>query len=88
MSNHDGSYMLNEALRGLVEAGVLTGISVVQKRAVRDLLWHLTCSYDCNWGEIIDADLAMLLATCACCARGATRLSPDNGHCVRCDEEE
>jgi hypothetical protein len=67
MSNHDGGAMLNQILHGLVDLGLLKEITAPQKRSLRKLLSSMTWDYDCNWGEIIDIDLAMLLSTCTNC---------------------
>jgi hypothetical protein len=86
MSNHDGSYMLNEILHGLVEMGILNDMSGAQKKSIRDLLWGVCIDHDCNWGEIIDIEVAVLLETCACCGSGSKKISADSGYCARCNQ--
>jgi len=87
MSNHGGSYMLNEILHGLVDIGVLKDLSPEQKRSIRKLLWRVRGKHDCNWGEIIDVDLAVLLSTCTDCACDSEEISAETGCCVKCDRE-
>ena len=85
MSNHDGSYMLNQMVHGLIDLGILKDISATQKKGICKLLWGTCFDYDCNWPEIIDEDLAMLLATCACCGCDSAEISA-GGYCVECDD--
>jgi hypothetical protein len=87
MSNHDGGAMLNQILHGLVDSGLLKEITAPQKRSLRKLLSSMTWDYDCNWGEIIDIDLAMLLSTCADCRGYSAKICPENGYCRGCNEE-
>jgi hypothetical protein len=87
MSNHSGSYMLNEILHGLVEAGILKDISRPQKKCIGKLMWHTVFQYDCNWPEIIDVELAELLEICTCCAGDSEEVSAEYGYCARCEHE-
>ena len=87
MSNHSGSYMLNEFLHSLLEMGVLTNMSATQKTSLYKLLRSTIFNHDCNWGEIIDAELATVLGTCAYCGCRSTAISADNGYCVKCNQE-
>ena len=87
MSNHSGSYMLNGFLHGLVENGILKDISATQKKSICDLVRSAVYEYDCNWPEIIDVELAVLLAACTCCSCESTEINADSGECVRCDQE-
>ena len=84
MSNHSGSYMLNEIVHGLVDIGVLKIMSAAQTKMLRKLLRRVHGEYDCNWNEIIDADLARLLKTCARCADESEEVGADNGICAAC----
>jgi len=86
MSNHSGSYMLNEIVHGLVDIGVLKIMSAAQTKMLRKLLRRVHGEYDCNWNEIIDADLARLLKTCARCADESEEVGADNGICAACQE--
>jgi hypothetical protein len=79
--------MLNEILHGLVDMGILNGISAPQKKSIRDLLWSVCIDHDCNWGEIIDVDVAVLLETCACCGSESKEISADCGYCAICNQE-
>jgi hypothetical protein len=85
MSNHSGSYMLNGFLHGLVDSGILKNISATQKKSIRRLLRSAVVEYDCNWPEIVDVELSVLLAACSCCGCESTEINTDNGYCVRCD---
>jgi len=84
MSNHEGGYMLNEVLRGLIDIGVLRDITADQKKSICTLLWNIRGDYDCNWSEIIDVELAVHLATCALCANNSVQIRAANGYCYEC----
>ena len=84
MSNHSGSYMLNEIVHGLVDMGVLNIMSAAQTKMLRKLLRRVRGEYDCNWSEIMDAELAKLLKTCARCADESEEVSADYGICAAC----
>ncbi len=87
MSNHSGSYMLNEFLHSLLEMGMLTSMSATQKTSLYTLLRSTISNHDCNWDEVIDAELATVLETCAYCTCRSTAISADNGYCVKCNQE-
>jgi hypothetical protein len=87
MSNHDGGHLLNEFVNGLIKIGLLNGIDSERKVAVVDLLRKLCWRHDCNWGEIIDADLAKLLGTCMYCQGTNKEAINDDGYCPECAEK-
>jgi len=87
MSNHDGGYMLNTMMHGLVKIRALDNMSSRQKKNICKLLWHLCCDYDCNWGEIIDTELAVLLSTCMECYKDRKIVDKETGLCVNCSRE-
>jgi hypothetical protein len=87
MSNHVGGAMLNQILHGLVNLGLLKEITAPQKRSLGELLWSMTWDYDCNWDEVIDIDLAMLLSTCNHCGDHSAKICPENGYCPGCSED-
>jgi len=84
MSNHSGSYMLNEVMHGLVALGVLNEMSAAQRKSLSELLWRVRGEYNCNWSEVLDADLARLLKTCARCADECEEVSANDGICAAC----
>jgi hypothetical protein len=87
MSNHSGSYMLNEFLHRLAEMGILKDISAAQKRSICDFLLSTSNDYDCNWEEIVDVEIAVTLETCAYCSRASTAISAETGYCDKCNQE-
>ena len=87
MSNHDGGYLLNEFMNGIVEIGLLNGIDAERKAAVANLLHNLCWDHDCNWGEIIDVGLAKLLGTCRYCHASSKDTIDDDGFCGECAEK-
>ena len=86
MSNHVGGAMLNQILHALVDLYLLKEITAPQKRSLCKLLWSMTWDYDCNWDEIIDIDLALLLSTCTECGGHSAEICPENGWCLECSE--
>ncbi len=86
MSNHAGGYLLNEFIHGLVEAGPLRDLCVSNKESLSELLWHLCCKYDCNWGEIIDVDLAVELGVCSSCPTVSAQIDSEEGWCPNCSK--
>jgi len=51
---------------------------------LRKVLLRVRDEYDCNWSEIMDAELARLLKTCARCADESEEVSADYGICAAC----
>jgi hypothetical protein len=88
MSNHSGSYMLNAVLHGLVDIRVLTDIAEGQKNSIHKLFRNVCYQHDCNWSEIIDIELAVLLGTCMCCSCRSIEIDANNGYCVKCTLQE
>ncbi len=80
MSNHSGSYLLNELLAEAVDLGLLDPISDQQRERLTKKLWSLCREYDCNWGEIIDIPLSEKLGVCRYCGELSTELD-ENGYC-------
>jgi hypothetical protein len=79
--------MLNELLHGFVKLGLFDGVTSEKKAEVAKLLRKLYWKHDCNWGEIIDEKLAVLLETCAYCGEGGVEINPETGYCPKCVEE-
>jgi hypothetical protein len=71
-------------LHGLVNIGVLSDISEDQKDSILKLFWSACCQHDCNWSEVIDIELAVLLGTCMCCSCRSREIDANNGYCVKC----
>jgi len=80
MSNHSGSYMLNALMTEIVDLGMTASLTVEQHESLLKILWRLCREYDCNWGEIIDPNLAKSLGVCAYCGERNTELD-EYGHC-------
>jgi hypothetical protein len=87
MSNHIGGAMLNQMLHGLVDSGLLQKITPPQKKSLFKLLSRMEFDYDCNWSEIIDSDLAVLLSACMNCRRDSTEICADDGYCLECSQK-
>ncbi len=83
MSNHTGSYILNEILREVIGLDMLAALSDQQVERLIRKIWELCWKYDCNWGEIIDESLAGHLGVCRSCGDRGMELNKD-GYCAEC----
>lgn len=83
MSNHSGGYILNELLHEINTLGLLTHISDESKEKLIMKLLKLCGGYDCNWGEIIDEELASLFSVCRYCRKTKPEIGK-GGYCVTC----
>jgi hypothetical protein len=83
MSNHTGSYMLNEVLHIVKDMGVfnIAGRDEFRKFAIQ--LAILGRKYDCNKGEIL-MGFPEELGICYCCLQETEDL--ENGLCKECRE--
>jgi hypothetical protein len=74
MSNHDGSYMLNEVIKLVETSHVFLRLG---KRRSQSLLLGIiklaVDQHDCNPGEILE-DLGERLGICGCCCKPATEI--------------
>lgn len=73
--------MLNALLYEIVDIGMTTSLTTSDRERLVKKLWKLCFEYDCNWGEIIDEQLAKSLGVCGYCGKLDTELD-DNGYCV------
>ena len=84
MSNHDGSYLLNEVIWLLRENNVF---NPMEKRQIQQLLIDITNlakdKYDCNTGEILE-DHADFFKLCQYCLKGVNEIK--DGGCLSCRE--
>jgi recombinational DNA repair protein RecR len=84
MSNHSGSYMLNEVLHLLEERGVFATLgSEAAQRLALDIT-KLSRRYDCNPGEILD-EIGERLGICRWCMTAKADLV--DGVCVSCRDK-
>ena len=82
MSDHSGSYMLNDIIQMLRDEQVLNIIGLEKSQQVITQIINIACrTYDCNSGEILDGHTDYL-NICYCCLSVTTDL--DNGLCKKC----
>ena len=82
MSNHSGSYLLNDVLNALRQRGVFELLGVhATRRLVRDVL-IIGEEDDCNSGEILDG-LGKVVGICGYCERDADDID-DEDLCAQC----
>jgi len=81
MSNHAGSYMLNEMLQLMEQRSVFEKIGREASQQLVLEIVKLSDRYDCNAGEILE-DLGERLAICSFCR--AVRPDVQNSGCGVC----
>jgi hypothetical protein len=82
MSNHTGSYMLNDILNLLNKEQVFRDLDQTKTQAlIREIISIATHEYDCNSGEILEG-LTDEFEICYGCLNTSTNL--ENGLCEKC----
>jgi len=84
MSNHDGSYMLNEVLHTAKDIGIFKNIGKEKARKFALEMIKIGRDYDCNNGEILD-EIAEELGICYCCLKETDDI--EDGLCKNCRGE-
>ena len=85
MSNHSGSYMLNEIIKRLLEESNVFNLLGREKtqQLVLDII-GISFDYDCNPGEILEG-LGERLGICYYCLKPAENF--EDGVCANCRKE-
>ncbi|GAA6621980.1 hypothetical protein [Scytonema sp. NUACC26] len=82
MSNHTGSYMLNDVIKLLNDEQVLNIIGLQKShQVITQIVKIASKDYDCNAGEILEGHTDYL-NLCYCCLSTATDL--ESGLCRNC----
>jgi hypothetical protein len=81
MSNHSGSYMLNEVLYIVKDMGIFNTAGKEEFRKFALKLVELGYKYDCNKGEIL-LNIGKELGVCYCCLKETDDL--EDGLCKEC----
>ena len=68
MSNHQGSYMLNEVLQEIHQRGLLAQLPREEMQQLILRILTISTEYDCNKPEILEG-LAIPFGLCRCCSR-------------------
>ncbi len=84
MSNHSGSYMLNEILKTLLSHSVFESLETEKTQSIVLALLKISNDYDCNPGEILE-DIGERLGVCYCCSNAAQDFR--EGVCLNCYEK-
>lgn len=86
MSNHSGSYMLNDVLYIAKEIGIFEAIGEEKSRKFAlELINKIGREYDCNDGEILES-IGNELGICYCCLEETYELDY-SGLCKNCGGE-
>ena len=72
MSNHSGSYMLNEILRTPELQTVFQDIGIEKTQSLILKILQISNDYDCNSGEILDK-IGERFGICYCCKQKANK---------------
>jgi recombinational DNA repair protein RecR len=81
MSNHDGSYMLNDVLKLLEKESIFEIIGQEKSQKIALDFIKIGNGHDCNNGEILD-DIGERLKICYCCLKISNEFK--NGLCKSC----
>ena len=81
MSNHLGSYMLNDVLKSALKLGIFEKLEKDTTRAFLKEIFIICVDYDCNHGEILE-DIAEDFEICYCCLEYDKPLR--DGLCQKC----
>jgi hypothetical protein len=81
MSNHDGSYILNDALKVLEKEAIFEIIGEEKSQKIALNFIKIGYKHDCNNGEILSG-IGELLKICYCCAENSSKFK--NGLCKTC----
>ena len=85
MSNHSGSYTLNEILKMLEQEAVFEHLGKDSSQTVVQKILDISNYYDCNSGEILD-EIGERLGICYCCRKIAEKFQ--DGLCQNCYGED
>ena len=85
MSNHSGSYMLNEVLLMLEEQSVFKLLGKEKTQALVTGIIKMSHRYDCNSGEILE-DIGERVGICYYCEKPAQDFH--DGICKSCYEKD
>jgi len=85
MSNHTGSYMLNEVLKSIKEIGIFKKLDKTETRDLLKAIFDVSYQYDCNPGEILE-DIAEEFEVCYSCL--TFDLPLQDGLCQACGRWE
>ncbi len=85
MSNHSGSYMLNNVLMMMEERSVFKLLGKEETQALVIDIIKMSEQYDCNPGEILD-DIGERVGVCYYCQNPADEFH--DGICKSCYEKD
>jgi hypothetical protein len=85
MSNHSGSYMLNDVLRTAKDMNIFESIGKEKSHEFALEIIKIGRHYDCNNGEILE-NIGAELEICYCCLKETDELD-DYGLCKKCGGE-
>lgn len=85
MSNHSGSFMLNEVICTAKDMGIFDAIGKEKAQEFALKLIEIGKDYDCNDGEILE-EIGQELDICYCCLKKADYIDY-GGLCKKCRGE-
>lgn len=85
MSNHSGSYMLNDILKVLDKKSVFNFLGKEKTHALIIEILNISYQYDCNPGEILE-NIGPKIGVCYYCTKSAEEFH--DGICKSCYEKD
>jgi len=85
MSNHSGSYMLNDVLKAADEYGLFGFLGKEKTAAFVFKVIQIGYRHDCNPGEILE-DMGSRVGICYCCRQQKEGID-EGGLCADCISE-
>lgn len=81
MSNHSGSYMINDILKIMLELKMFENISQEDKKVFFEKIWEIVYKNDCNVGEVLEC-IGKQIGVCYYCHGFKSFFEEDM--CVEC----
>lgn len=82
MCNHIGSYILNDLLKVINDAGIFKGIGRKRTQELTLKILDVGRNYDCNLGEMLDG-ISQECGVCSFCSSISDDID-ENGLCSKC----
>lgn len=86
MCNHIGSYILNDVLKEIYDAGIFKEIGKKRTQELTLKIMDVGRKYNCNEGEILDG-IAQECGVCSFCSSVSDDIN-EEGLCAKCRQDK